>query len=165
MDSEEGWTSVSHKKNKNVVKKDYKKKISKNFDKSKVKLWYDEMSWQHNVLIDNYKYEDESSVVTKFELSDLVDLYSKADTNYDKNNVVRKLTKRLNDDKWKEISTEVILKNPVINKIEEEKVVVEEEKVEEEKVEEEKVEEKKVVVRSRMVDDKISFANILKAKN
>ena len=65
MDSEEGWTSVSHKKNKNVVKKDYKK-INRDFDKSKVKLWYDEMSWQHNVLIDNYQYDNESTVVAKF---------------------------------------------------------------------------------------------------
>lgn len=162
MDSEEGWTSVSHKKNKNVVKKDYKK-INKEFDKSKVKLWYDQMSWQHNVLIDNYQYDNESTVVAKFELSDLVDLYSKADTNYERNNVVRKLTKRLNDEKWKEISNEVTLKNPVTNKIKDE---VKEEEVKEVQVEEEKeIVAEKIVVKSRIVDNKISFANILKAKN
>ena len=162
MDSEEGWTSVSHKKNKNVVKNDYKKK-NKEFDKSKVKLWYDQMSWQHNVLIDNYQYDNESTVVAKFELSDLVDLYSKADTNYERNNVVRKLTKRLNDEKWKEISNEVTLKNPITNKIKDE---VKEEEVKEVQVEEEKeIVVEKIVVKSRIVDNKISFANILKAKN
>ena len=58
---EKGWTTVSYKKRSNNTKKEDNKKlknkrINKDFDKTKVKLWYDKDSWQHNVLINNYIY-------------------------------------------------------------------------------------------------------------
>lgn len=179
MNSEEGWTSVTNNKkskkdkinNKkfNNIPKKYNKE--REFDKSKVKLWYDNNSWQHNILIDNYEYEDNSSVMSKFELEDLVELYKKANTNYDKNNVVRKLTKRLNDEKWKEICVNVRKKNnnnDIVENDEKEESEVEPEIDEHliKKEEDKDISQKNVVmVSSRTVDRNISFASILKQKN
>jgi hypothetical protein len=178
MNSEEEWISVTNnkklKKNKTDHKQYNNKKYNKEreFDKSKVKLWYDNNSWQHNILIDNYEYEDNSSVMSKFELEDLVELYKKADTNYDKNNIVRKLTKRLNDEKWKEISVNVRKKNNNISEKEELKLSSE---IEEHVIDNSDIvlmndplnleDQNVVMVSSRTVDKNISFASMLKQKN
>ena len=88
--------------------------MNKDFDKTKVKLWYDTSSWQHNVLINNYEYEDGTNVLSKFNLSNLFDEYNKTETNYDKNSVVRKLTKVINDEKWKEEQVNVKMINKIV---------------------------------------------------
>lgn len=175
---EEGWTTVSYKKKstKNNSKgtfdskrKPKSKRMNKDFDKTKVKLWYDNNSWQHNVLTNNYEYEDGTNVLSKFNISNLFDEYNKAESNYDKNNVVRKLTKVINDDKWKEeqINVRMISKN----------VEVAEEKQEIEKQNDEAIEtsddvskqtdvvelkEVSVPKPTRKYDNSISFAEMIK---
>ena len=105
--NENEWTTVSSNKKKSnksnntnnqLNKKPRIQKMNNDFDKTKVNLWYDNNSWQHNVLINNYKYEDDVDVLSKFNLFELTEEYSKAKTNYDKNGIVRKLTKVLNDE-------------------------------------------------------------------
>lgn len=177
MSSKEEWISVKNNKkfkidkihnkfNKNVKKYDKERE----FDKSKVKLWYDNNSWQHNILIDNYEYEDNSSVMSKFKLDDLVELYKKAETNYDRNNIVRKLTKRLNDDKWNEISPNIRKINNNINEKEELESKIDEHVIDDLDIvlmnDPLNLEDQNVVLpSSRIVDKNISFASILKQKN
>ena len=178
---EEGWTTISYKKNSNKKpssnskqqfdSKRKPKRMNKDFDKTKVKLWYDTRSWQHNVLINNYKYEDGSNVLSKFNLSELYDEYSKAVTNYDKNSVIRKLTKVLNDDKWKEEESNLTLVNAIVEEVEEVvevKEVAEVKEVVKESSEAIEVEDKKevmvknVVKPTRKYDSNISFAEMIK---
>ena len=170
---EKGWTTVSYKKRSNNTKKEDNKKlknkrINKEFDKTKVKLWYDKDSWQHNVLINNYIYEDNTDVSSKFDLSELVEEYSKAKSNYDKNGVIRKLTKVVNDEKWNTESLLVTLKikpEEIIIPVKAEEKV--EEKVEVEALEEktevlEKVNKQHIFTKTRMFDSSISFADMIK---
>ena len=161
--NENEWTTVSSNKKKSnntnnqLNKKPRIQKMNNDFDKTKVNLWYDNNSWQHNVLINNYKYEDDVDVLSKFNLVELTEEYSKAKTNYDKNGIVRKLTKVLNDERWKEEAPYVILKvNP--NIILEEEITTdilypaleEEEKVNNQ------------YVKASIVDSSISFADMIK---
>ena len=82
--------------------------------------------------------------------------YSKAKTNYDKNGIVRKLTKVLNDERWKEEAPYVILKvNP--------NIILEEEITTDilcPALEEEKVNNQ--YVKASIVDSSISFADMIK---
>ena len=162
-ENENEWVTVSYNKkkinntNNELNKKSKIKKMNNDFDKTKVNLWYDDNSWQHNVLINNYKYENDVDVLSKFNLFELTEEYNKAKTNYDKNGIVRKLTKVLNDEKWKEEAPYVILKNIIVPEKAEEMV---EEKEEEKK--EEKVINQSVFSKARVFDSNISFADMIK---
>ncbi len=170
--NENEWITVSYNKKKSnntkneLNKKPRIKKMNNDFDKTKVNLWYDDNSWQHNVLINNYKYEDEVDVLSKFNLFELTEEYSKAKTNYDKNGIVRKLTKVLNDEKWKEEAPYVILKVKLEDNIVPEEKAEEKTEVLEEKTEalEEKTEVNKqhIFPKARVFDSSISFADMIK---
>ena len=170
---EDGWTKVSYKNK--LTKKKFKstfdsnkktKNINKDFDKTKVKLWYDSSSWQHNILINNYEYEDGTTVLSKLNISNLYDEYSKAESNYDKNNIIRKLTKVINDEKWKEEEGNIrmINKNLELTELAEPKQENENQKDEAIETDDTILDSNKVnVVKStRKYDNSISFAEMTK---
>lgn len=80
---------------------------SKTFDKSKVKLWYNDTTWQHKVLMNLYKHDDNSCVLDKLDLSNLHDKYLKAETNYDKNYLCKKMMRVLTEEKWQELQPQL----------------------------------------------------------
>ena len=80
---------------------------TKTFDKSKVKLWYNDTTWQHKVLMNLYKHDDNSYVLDNLDLSNFHDKYLKAETNYDKNYLCKKMMRVLTEEKWKEVQTQV----------------------------------------------------------
>tara|TARA_B100000902_G_scaffold399457_1_gene470389 strand:- start:1838 stop:2383 length:546 start_codon:yes stop_codon:yes gene_type:complete len=172
---EEEWTTVSYKKkttkynSKGTFNSKKSKKINKDFDKTKVKLWYDNSSWQHNVLTNNYEYEDGTNVLSKFNISNLFDEYNKAESNYDKNNIVRNLTKVINDEKWKEEQMNVRIINKIVEVAEKKQEI---EKQNDEAIEtSDNVDKQTDVVESnevcipkytRKYDNSISFAEMIK---
>ena len=151
-DNKEEWTTVSNIK---IKSKPKPKQINKIIDKTKIKLWHDKNSWQYNILINNYEYTNGMDVLSKFNLCELHEEYNKAETNYDKNGVVRKLTKILNDEQWnKELQFVTLKIKP--------NVEIAEPKLEQQNETIDTAEPDAKPYVSRLVDNSISFANMLR---
>jgi len=116
MNNNEGeWITVTSKKRKNKNVDD-----TFTFDKTKVKLWYDTSTWQHKVLINSYKYKDGTTVLEKFNLSDMHDNYAKTQSNYDKNYFCKKLMRVISEYKWLQEESLVYEDEPVVLEVKEE---------------------------------------------
>ena len=99
MNNNEGeWITVTSKKKKKNKGDTYLLP----FDKTKVKLWYDTSTWQHKVLTNSYIYNDGSTVLDKFNLTDMHDRYIITQSNYDKNYFCKKLMRVISEYKWKD---------------------------------------------------------------
>ena len=76
-------------------------------ERKNVNLWYDSNSWEYKVLTNKYKFNDGSSVVEKYNLEELVQMYSKAKSNYKKNGITRKMLGILTKSEWENIKNDV----------------------------------------------------------
>ena len=88
----------------NELKKLRNKKIE---ERKNALLWYDSNSWQNKVLTNKYKFKDGTSVVEKYKLEELVQMYSEAKNNYRKNGVCGKMLKILTKLEWDNIKNDV----------------------------------------------------------
>lgn len=146
-DTEGEWKTFSSKKK----SYDNKKKPRNIAPKKKiVKCWYDNNSWQHNVLTDQFIYEDGTTVLNKYNISELKLKYENSKSNYEKNNCFKELMKVINEQTWK--TEKLTFEKEEVNKEE----VVEEVKVEEE-VKKEVIDFSKSLVR-----ENVSFASLFK---
>ena len=89
----------------NELKRLREKKIE---ERKNAPLWYNEESWQYKVLNNKYKFEDGISVVEKYKLEELVQMYSEARNNYRKNGITGKLLRILTNAEWEKIKDEII---------------------------------------------------------
>jgi len=124
MNNNEGeWITVTSKKRKNKNVNNF------TFDKTKVKLWYDTSTWQHKVLTNSYKYKDGTTVLEKFNLTDMHDNYAKTQSNYDKNYFCKKLMRVISEYKWQQEESlvhedePVTLEEPVVLEVKEEETL------------------------------------------
>lgn len=117
-DTGEWITVVNKKKLKREKKRAENEKLSKieelkRLRKKKIEerknapLWYDDKSWQYKVLTNKYKFKDGTSVVEKYKLEELVQMYSEAKNNYRKNGVTGKLLRILTKTEWENIKENV----------------------------------------------------------
>ena len=135
------WKTYNSKK-----KSDNSKKPRDIAPKKIVKCWYDNNSWQHKILTDQFIYDNGESVLKKFNIIDLKSKYETSKNNYEKNNCFKDLMKVINEQTWK-------------------KEKVNFEKVKEEEVQEEVKEEvKKEVIdlNKSLVRENVSFASLFK---
>lgn len=117
-DTGEWITVVNKKKLRRQKKKAENEKLSKmeelkRLRKKKIEerknapLWYDEKSWQYKVLNNKFKFKDGSSVVEKYKLEELVQMYSEAKNNYRKNGICGKMLRLLTKSEWENIKENV----------------------------------------------------------
>lgn len=117
-DTGEWITVVNKKKLKREKKRAENEKLSKieelkRLRKKKIEerknapLWYNDKSWQYKVLTNKYKFKDGTSVVEKYKLEELVQMYSEAKNNYRKNGVTGKLLRILTKTEWENIKENV----------------------------------------------------------
>lgn len=117
-DTGEWITVVNKKKLKREKKRAENEKLSKveelkRLRKKKIEerknapLWYDDKSWQYKVLTNKYKFKNGTSVVEKYKLEELVQMYSEAKNNYRKNGVTGKLLRILTKTEWENIKENV----------------------------------------------------------
>ena len=81
-----------------------KKKIE---ERKNAPLWYDEKSWQYKVITNKFMFKDGSSVVEKYKLEELVQMYSEAKNNYRKNGICGKMLRLLTKSEWENIKENV----------------------------------------------------------
>lgn len=114
------WVKVVNKRYRNLNKKKSSDKkqnlIQKLKDKRKeerknIKPWYDEKSWQHKLLKNSYLFEDGTSVLEKYNLIKLGELYKKASDNYKVNGIFNRLMKVVTKEEWMKIKNNVIEDN------------------------------------------------------
>lgn len=111
------WIKVVSKREKNLNKKKssdkkqiliQKLKQKRKEERKSIKAWYDENSWQHKVLNNTYIFEDGSSILEKYDLLKLAELYKTASDNYKKNGIFNRLMKVITKEEWNKIKSNVI---------------------------------------------------------
>lgn len=153
MEEDGEWNYVRSKKEIDKEKIRNKKNIQKVRD---TRLWYNNFSWQHKVLTNAYKYDDGRTVLNKFNLDNLNEEYINANSNFEKNNIFKKLMSVVTRDIWNEEKINFYTKDIVKEDIKLETI----EKESKEKMVEEKI--KYDYANKSLVKENKSFASLFK---
>lgn len=76
-------------------------------ERKKANLWYDENSWQYKVITEKVKFKDGTSITEKYNLGELVKMYSEAKNNYRKNGITGKMLRIITKSEWNDIKDNV----------------------------------------------------------
>jgi len=77
-------------------------------ERKKTELWYNETSWQYKILTNQYTFDDNKTVLEKYNLLELGENYNKAKNNYKKNGVFGKLMRIITKEEWEKIKEEIM---------------------------------------------------------
>ena len=76
-------------------------------ERKKASLWYDENSWQYKVITEKVKFKDGTSITEKYNLGELVKMYSEAKNNYRKNGITGKMLRIITKSEWNDIKDNI----------------------------------------------------------
>ena len=87
-----------------------KNKFNFKYQENRIKLWYDENSWQYKLITDQYVFNDNSSVLEKYDLLYLKSLFINEKNNFIKNKCYIKLMLYITNTEWNIIKNLVTIR-------------------------------------------------------